>query len=182
VVGPLEQQMYGSSGGLSKFADLGTLVFSPGPGTAVYRVGGAATGLTATVQPSPSDNVDAARSAARFTLTSEHLAWLFVLLLAAGFRLLSLSATPLGTTEGSHALGTWLAEQGRAPTGWSGSLTDALTAVVFKLFGAGDAGARVVPALAGVALVLAFWTWRGQIGRSAALLAALLAALSPVLV
>ncbi len=51
VVGPLEQQMYGSTGGLSKFADLGTLVYSPGPGTAVYRVGAAATGLTAAVRP-----------------------------------------------------------------------------------------------------------------------------------
>ena len=126
------------------------------------------------------ETAPAARPAVR--LTGEHLAWLMVALLAAAFRLMSLAATPLGSSEGSHALGSWLAEQGRAPSGWAGSLTDALTALVFKLFGAGDAGARVVPALAGVLLVLAFWTWRAHIGRVAALLAALLAGLSPVLV
>jgi YYY domain-containing protein len=51
VVGPLEQQMYGASGGLSKFADLGTLVYSGGSGTAIYRVGAAANGLIAAVRP-----------------------------------------------------------------------------------------------------------------------------------
>jgi hypothetical protein len=132
-------------------------------------------------EPSPSAS-DTRPTRPALRLTSEHLAWLLAALLAAAFRLLSLAATPLGAAEGNHALGTWLAEQGRAPSGWAGSLTDALTALAFKLFGTGDAGARVVPALAGVALVLAFWAWRAHIGRVAALLAALLAALSPVLV
>jgi len=115
-------------------------------------------------------------------LTVEHACWVAVALIAAALRLLSLDATPLGAIEGSHALGTWLATQGRPPAGWGGSLTEALTALVFKAFGAGDAGARVVPALAGMALVLSLWALRPHIGRMAALAAALLAVLSPTLV
>lgn len=115
-------------------------------------------------------------------LRAEHLAWFAAALIAALLRLLALSATPLGASEGNHALGSWLAEQGHPPIGWAGSVTDALTALVFKLFGAGDAGARLVPALAGVVLVCSFWLLRPQLGRGAALIAALLAALSPLLV
>lgn len=51
VVGPYEQQTYGSGSGLSKFADIGTLVYTTGNGTAIYRVGAAANQLVAAVRP-----------------------------------------------------------------------------------------------------------------------------------
>lgn len=151
----------------------------------VYSSDGDALGVLAPTAPSaPDERGQASEAAPRRAprLTVEHVCWAAVALIAAGLRLLSLDATPLGAIEGSRALGTWLAAQGRPPAGWGGSLTEALTALVFKVFGAGDAGARVVPALAAVALVLSFWMLRRRIGRAAALAAALLAALSPTLV
>lgn len=51
VVGPYEQQTYGSGSGLSKFADIGTLVYTTGNGTAIYRVGAVANQLAAAVRP-----------------------------------------------------------------------------------------------------------------------------------
>lgn len=114
--------------------------------------------------------------------TVEHAAWLFVLLISGALRLLSLGAVPLNANEGARALQTWLVVQTRPPGTWPGGLADALTALVFKLFGAGDVSARVVPALAGVALVASFWLLRRHVDRGPALLAALLAAISPVMV
>jgi uncharacterized protein (TIGR03663 family) len=54
-----------------------------------------------------------------------------------------------------------------------------LTALAYFLFGDGDAQARLPMALAGVALVPMAWTLRPFIGRSGALIAAMLMMLSP---
>ncbi|HZQ35113.1 MAG TPA: glycosyltransferase family 39 protein [Dehalococcoidia bacterium] len=117
-------------------------------------------------------------------LTVEEALWLFVLAGAAALRLLSLDGVPLTQAEGTRALQSLGAAQLRSGgfSAWPGELTDAATAVIFKLFGAGDAAARVAPAIAGVLLVASFWLLRSYLGRGATFAAAVLATVSPVFV
>ncbi|MHB8575656.1 MAG: glycosyltransferase family 39 protein, partial [Dehalococcoidia bacterium] len=131
-----------------------------------------------TDEPRPGAEAPHGRAAIRV----EDLAWLFVLMVAALFRFASLATVPLSAAEGARALETWSVAQGRLPAGWPGSIVDAGTLAVFRLFGSGDAAARLLPALAGVLLVAAFWLLRPFVGRVPALAAALLAAVSPMFV
>src|SRR5262245_13110239 len=62
-----------------------------------------------------------------------------------------------------------------------GPLLQHLNAAIFWLFGASDATARLVPALAGVGLVAVLWGYRRYLGRTGALLAAVLVLVSPTL-
>jgi uncharacterized protein (TIGR03663 family) len=55
------------------------------------------------------------------------------------------------------------------------------TALVYRLLGASDVSARVLPALAGVALVMSLHAFRRYLGRAGALAAAVLATFSPSL-
>lgn len=112
----------------------------------------------------------------------EVLAWALVMLAAAALRLIGLAQAPLTQAEGGRALGSWSAAHGRVLDAWPGGIVDALTALLFRLFGDGDAQARVVPALAGLLLVASFWLLRVHLGRVAALAAAFMAAVSPVFV
>src|SRR5205823_1554764 len=106
-------------------------------------------------------------------LRVEHLVWALVLLVAALFRLVDLGGTPLSAAEEGRALESWSVAQGRLTGGWPGGVLDALTALLFRLFGGADATARIAPAVAGVLLVASFSLLRPHIGRGAALLAAL---------
>ncbi|HLZ71173.1 MAG TPA: glycosyltransferase family 39 protein [Dehalococcoidia bacterium] len=117
-------------------------------------------------------------------VTVEQALWLLLLAAAAALRLFSLGEVPLTQAEGTRALQSLGAAQLR-PGGfaaWPGGLADAVTALLFKLFGAGDAAARVVPAIAGVLLIASFWLLRPFFGRGATFAAAALATVSPVFV
>ena len=122
----------------------------------------------------------AARRAAPLTL--EHALYALALVAALALRLAALAAAPLHPHEAAAAWPAWLAANALAvdnaapPT--SALLYSAQTAL-FWLFGAGDTLARLLPALAGGALVLLPWFWRARLGRVPALLLAFLLALDP---
>jgi hypothetical protein len=115
-------------------------------------------------------------------LTLEHLLYALALLVAFGLRLIHLGETPLSPQEAAQAWPAFLAATGaqvpNAPLPTS-PLLYGLQSWLFFIAGGGDALARLLPALAGVALVLLPWWWRGWLGRSAALVVAFLLAVDP---
>ncbi len=118
-------------------------------------------------------------------LTLERVLYGLLLLVAAGLRLGGLSEQPLTAAEAGHAWSAWLVTNGNAaalaPTPDS-PLLYALYTLLFWVFGATDATARIVPALCGIGLVVLLWEWRTWLGRTTTLFAALLIALDPWLV
>lgn len=100
---------------------------------------------------------------------------------AAGLRLVRLDWLPLDHAEAALALPAWRAAGAMpVPALPPPPLLFHLERLVFWLFGGGDAAARLVPALAGVALVLLAPRLWPVMGRSAAVAAAALLALSPL--
>jgi hypothetical protein len=86
--------------------------------------------------------------------------------------------SPLSTSEAALALAA-LRARSVPPVGASPLLYSA-NSILFALLNAGDGLARLVPALAGAALVALPAFWRERIGRTGSLGAALLLAISPV--
>lgn len=120
-------------------------------------------------------------------LSLEALALAGIGLVAVGLRLGALDWPPLTPTEASAALGALrLTPAASALDPVVGpplsSLYGALTALLFDAFGAGDVLARLVPALAGIALLAFPLLVRRTQGSGSTLLAALLLAISPALV
>ena len=110
-------------------------------------------------------------------LTVEIGLYAIIATLALALRLYRLGLAPLSASEAMLSLA---ALRGTAiPTGAS-PLLYWVNAVLFSTFGAGDALARIVPALAGSVLVLLPALMRERIGRVGALGAAALLAISPV--
>jgi 4-amino-4-deoxy-L-arabinose transferase-like glycosyltransferase len=97
-------------------------------------------------------------------------------------RLPALGATPLRLADSARADAAFQVAAGRLPAVWNGDIAQTLTAAFFKLFGAGDAGARLAGALLGVGVVAALWWLRPSLGRAPALIAAVFVALSPTCV
>jgi hypothetical protein len=121
------------------------------------------------------------------TLTFEAPALALVLLLAVGLRFGALDWPPLGPGEASAALAALRLTPSAAALDPSAGppaspAYGALTAMLFDAFGAGDALARAVPAVAGVGLLLTCLLLRPALGPGTAFLAALVLALSPALV
>ncbi|HOT93314.1 MAG TPA: hypothetical protein PLJ78_16330 [Anaerolineae bacterium] len=108
-------------------------------------------------------------------------AWIVIFVLAAALRLLALNHAPLAPDEAASALASLDAARG---TGWASTTESPLLLVgnslLFLLFGGGDGLARVIPALAGVALVGLPFLWRKRLGDVGALVAAGLLLLSPI--
>jgi 4-amino-4-deoxy-L-arabinose transferase-like glycosyltransferase len=121
-------------------------------------------------------------------VSAEALLYIAILLLAAWLRLSELDILPLADAEAARALNAASLTPHASPF-WqdSNSITVVepayyfLTTIVFHLFGASDANARIVPALAGLALVLTPLLVRRRIGRATALVVSALFAISPVL-
>jgi hypothetical protein len=115
-------------------------------------------------------------------LTVEHLLYFVALLVAFGLRFINLGESPLSPHEAAQAWPAWLAATGtqvaNAPAPTS-ALLYGLQSWLFFLTGGSDALARLLPALAGTALVLLPWWWRAWLGRGAALVVAWLLALDP---
>lgn len=112
-------------------------------------------------------------------LTQETALWGAIALLAALPRLLNLHF-PLVNAEAALALQALAGAKGVA-VAFPNPLFGTAQLALFAAFGASDVGARVIPALAGVALCLAPILGRSAISRTRAMLIGLLLALSPTL-
>jgi hypothetical protein len=114
-------------------------------------------------------------------LTVEIGLWGLVLLIALSLRLPRLDAAPLNADEARGALAAWRWTDGQglpAGAGYSPALF-AGQGLLFLLLSANELTARLLPALAGIALALAPALLRPQLGRVGALFAGALLALSP---
>jgi uncharacterized protein (TIGR03663 family) len=101
-------------------------------------------------------------------------------LLALVSRLYALGNHPLSTSEATQALHAWQAVSG--PGGEALTACPLLFAgqtLAFAVLGAGDGAARLLPALAGVVLVLLPYLLRHRLGRIGALAASALLLISP---
>ncbi len=118
-------------------------------------------------------------------LSLEAALWLLVGLLALWLRGWRIDAAPLRLPEAENSLLAWrFVHDGQSPAA-DAAYSPALfsgQAAFFLLFGAGDAIARLWPALAGLGLTLAPLLMRRQLGRGAALATGGLLALSPTAV
>jgi sugar lactone lactonase YvrE/4-amino-4-deoxy-L-arabinose transferase-like glycosyltransferase len=113
--------------------------------------------------------------------------WAAAFLVAVALRLLRLDDRALGAGEAAWAYDAWALFRGQPPVGGEsipdvGALLLLLQGIGFFLFGTSDVVARLVPALAGIAIVALPLTLRRWVGGPAALGMAVLAAISPALV
>jgi len=135
-----------------------------------------------TLSTEPSGTIaGASPTAPALSVSLETVIWLTVIGLAAALRLARLDHLPLGIDESVRAFAAWQTSQGDTPANWPGDMTASLTAYFFSIFGSSDLLARLVPALAGAALVALFWPLSRYVG-GAALAAAGLVTFSPLLV
>jgi uncharacterized protein (TIGR03663 family) len=119
---------------------------------------------------------------AGITLSVETLIWTGLVLAAGALRLVRLGSPPLTVDEGLRAFDATRVAGGDVPQTWRGDLSEAATSYLFRIFGETDLLARIVPALAGVAIIGLLWWARPYAGRVGTLLAAGLLAVSPLLV
>lgn len=107
--------------------------------------------------------------------------WIGLLIIAAASRLTALAWMPLAPDEATRALAALDAARGE---GWPASAESPLllvgNAVLFGVFGAGDGIARLLPAMAGVALAALPLLWRRRLGDVGALAAAGILTVSPL--
>jgi uncharacterized protein (TIGR03663 family) len=117
-------------------------------------------------------------------LTVERAVYIAVGLLAAAVRFFGLGLRPLTEGEAEQALAAFRFSHSALQAAPAGTIPALFTGNVagFTLFGAGDAVARWLPALAGLILAMLPYGLRGRLGRGGALTASLLLALSPVAV
>jgi len=108
--------------------------------------------------------------------------YLLLGLITLGLRLWDLGRQPLPAAESATAWQSWQALQGQ-PYDLHGQppLLVFGNVVVFLLFGASDAWARLLPALAGSLLAVLPWFLRRELGRVGALAAAAVLTFSPTL-
>ncbi len=123
-----------------------------------------------------------AAEATGITVSLEVLIWFGLIVAAAALRLLDLDGLPLTTDEASRALDAARVADGDVPETWRGDLVAAGTSYLFRIFGEDEFVARVVPAMAGAAVVPVLWFARPYAGKLAALVAASLVTISPLFV
>jgi len=128
-------------------------------------------------------HADAPKAEAReLTVSVEALLWAGLVLMAGALRLVQLATQPLTVDEGQRAFDATRVANGDVPQTWRGDLAEAATSYLFRVFGETDLLARLLPAVAGVALVGLLWFARPYAGRVGALVSAALLAFSPLLV
>ena len=116
-------------------------------------------------------------------LTVEVALYILIGMIAAGLRFYALGAQPLRESEAAQALAAWRF-LGIGNWGWGidvsySPLLFLGNVFTFFLLGASNALARWVPALSGTLLVVLPYFLRHRLGRSGALVASILLALSP---
>ncbi len=115
------------------------------------------------------------------TIKQSHWPWIVLLLIAASVRLVALGQAPFGPDEAIQAVAALDVPRGGA---WPAEVDSPLLLVsnglLFALFGASESMARLLPALAGLALVAIPWLWRREVGALGAWTAAALLTLSPL--
>src|SRR5512138_1275544 len=111
-------------------------------------------------------------------------AWLYWLafLIALGFRLIALGASPLTDSEASLALQALHIVQGKAPLLAAQPGYILLTSIFFAIINSTNFMARIVPALVGSTLVFAPYLFREKIKPQAAVITAFFFAIDPSLV
>lgn len=108
-------------------------------------------------------------------------AWAGIFAVALATRLLGLHGPPLAPSEAALALPALDAARGQEwPTSAESPLLLVGNALLFTLFGPGDGVARLLPALAGVLVVMLPLLWRRYLGDVGALAAAVLILISPL--
>lgn len=112
-------------------------------------------------------------------MTREVALWCAVALLASAPRMVRLDFL-LTNTEAATALTSLAVLQGEMAA-FSNPLSGWLLTLLFAIFGASEVSARLMPALSGVALCLLPILLRPQLGRTRALIFAMLLAISPTL-
>jgi len=115
-------------------------------------------------------------------VTVEAALYAALALVALCLRLIGLGDAPLTSDEARQALASWNFVNGKADAFIGSPLLFTANALLFALSGANDALARLVPALAGTALVLVPALWRRELGRLGALVTSALLVVSPSLV
>lgn len=126
--------------------------------------------------------VEPGPEAAVVTISLDGVLWAALIVLAVALRFFSLDRLPFSEAESARAFAAWAVSEGSVPDGWPGDVTAALTSHLFRIFGSSETVARIIPAIAGSALVASFWFAGRYIGRGVALLAGALIALSPLAV
>jgi uncharacterized protein (TIGR03663 family) len=113
-------------------------------------------------------------------MTVEIVLWVLVAVVALVVRLVNLDAAPLAAHEAREATLAWRAATGQGmPDADYIPFLFAANALSFALCGAGDALARLWPALLGSAFVLTPLLFRHRVGRVGVLMAGLYLAISP---
>jgi uncharacterized protein (TIGR03663 family) len=113
-------------------------------------------------------------------ITLETVLWVLVALTALVLRLANLDAAPLNAGEARQAMLAWQAMNGQpAPAAGYSPFLLAADALIFALCGAGDALARLWPALFGAALALTPLLLSRHLGQVGVLAAGLILAISP---
>jgi hypothetical protein len=113
--------------------------------------------------------------------TVNRWAWFVLLALALALHLLFLARVPLSPSELPQALASLDAiRQVELSTASQSALLHLGNMLLFSLFGVGNGIARLIPALAGFALVCLPWYWRYRLGNTGALIAAGVLLFSPL--
>jgi uncharacterized protein (TIGR03663 family) len=119
-----------------------------------------------------------ARDAERSRLTAGALLFIAILGIAAGLtRFWALGARPLHHDESIHAYQSWTLSRGgdwRYDPAYHGPFLYYVNALVYKIFGATDFTARMMPAIFGLILIGFAWPLRRWIGKPAAAVYAVL--------
>lgn len=114
--------------------------------------------------------------------TLEVVAYSAIGIVAVLLRVMNLDARPLSPEEAKTAAAAWAFLQGQPVGEFSSPLLFTLDWVAFLLFGAFDLTARLLPAALSALIVFVPLLARNALGRTGAMVAALLIAISPTLV
>lgn len=117
------------------------------------------------------------------SLTAAHILLVLNIILAAVLRLSGLADAPLSLDEAGQALAVWQFWQpaGESLLPSASPAYFSLSSLLMLVLGDSDAVARLIPAFAGIGVVIMPWLLRRRIGVAGALTSGLLLAVSPTL-